>query len=92
MEYKTYFRKDKDGNEIKVKGFSEYGCGTSTHYKQISKEEYDRLSSLCQGELNAEVEATLSVEQICGYGYYGSKLKALDGMYFLGNTLGNSCD
>ena len=87
-EYTQYY---KDGKPY-YKGFTVYGCGTSTFYKEISKEEYDRLSSMTYGEVDKEIKDNLSDSIIYGYGYYGNDLLEENGMYFVGRTTGNSCD
>ena len=51
-EYTQYY---KDGKPC-YKGFTVYGCGTSTFYKEISKEEYDRLSAMSYGEVDREIK------------------------------------
>ena len=87
-EYTQYY---KDGQPC-FKGFTVSGCGTSTFYKEISKEEYDRLSAMTYWEVESEIEKNLSDSIRYGYGYYGHKLLEENGMYFLGTTTGNSCD
>lgn len=87
-EYTQYY---KDGQPC-FKGFTVNGCGTNTFYKEISKEEYDRLSVMIYEEVDAEIEKNLSEAVRYGYGYYGHRLLVEDGMYFLGTTTGNSCD
>ena len=69
-EYTQYY---KDGKPC-YKGFTVYGCGTSTFYKEIDKEEYDRLSSMSYGEVDKEIKNNLSDSIIYGYGYYGHDL------------------
>ena len=87
-EYTQYY---KDGKPC-YKGFTLYGCGTSTFYKEINKEEYDRLSTMSYGEVDKEIKNNLSDSIIYGYGYYGHDLLEENGMYFVGRTTGNSCD
>ena len=87
-EYKQYY---KDGKPC-YKGFTIQGSTTSTFYKEISKEEYDRLSSMSYGEVDKEIKNNLSDSIIYGYGYYGHDLLEENGMYFVGRTTGNSCD
>lgn len=75
-------------------GFSRRGCGTSTNFKQITKEEYDRYSAMSNGELSALIESGLDDSVRWGYGYYGceSYHDAEQDLYFLGICTGNSCD
>ena len=87
-EYKQYY---KDGKPC-YKGFTIQGSTTSTFYKEISKEEYDRLSSMSYGEVDREIKNNLSDSIIYGYGYYRHDLLEENGMYFLGTTTGNSCE
>ena len=87
-EYTQYY----DANGVPFKGFTIRGCGTDTFYREISKEEYDRLSAMAYGEVDAEIDKNLSDSVKYGYGYYGHRLLEEDGMYFLGTTTGNSCD
>ena len=61
-------------------------------YDKISKEKYDDYMSRPYGEWKPEVEKTLPMSWICGYGYYGSRLVAKDGEYYLVHTIGSSCD
>ena len=87
-EYTQYY---KDGKPC-YNGFTVYGCGTSTFYKEIDKEEYDRLSAMSYGEVDKEIKSNLCDSIIYGYGYYGHDLLQENGMYFVGRTTGNSCD
>ena len=87
-EYTQYYKDDKPC----YKGFTLYGCGTSTFYKEISKEEYDRLSAMSYAEVDSEINENLPSAVKYGYGYYGHALLEENGMYFLGTTTGNSCD
>lgn len=63
-----------------------------TSYRDITKEEYDRLKSMSYGEVNSEIEANLSDAIKWGYGYYGHTLREVDGKYQLGLKIGDSCD
>lgn len=95
-DYTTYYQQNPDTGkcDIPVLGFVNHGCGTSDHYKQISKERYDELAKLDRGELNAEIEKTISNAVRWGYGYYGAMLyhDEENDLYFLGMCIGNSCD
>lgn len=88
-KYTQYY--NQDGTES-YKGFTVNGCGIDTHFKEITKEEYDRLSGMTYEEVNKEITDGLSPEIKWGYGYYGHILTEADGMYFLGMKIGGSCD
>ena len=87
-EYTQYY----DANGVPFKGFTIRGCGTDTFYREISKEEYDRLSAMSYAEVDSEINDNLPSAVKYGYGYYGHALLEENGMYFLGTTTGNSCD
>ena len=87
-EYTQYY----DANGVPFKGFTIRGCGTDTFYREISKEEYYRLSAMSYADVDLEIKKNLSSAVIYGYGYYGHALLEENKMYFLGTTTGNSCD
>lgn len=57
-EYTQYY---KDGKPC-YKGFTVYGCGTSTFYKEINKEEYDRLSAMSYGKVDKEIKTIYLIQ------------------------------
>lgn len=61
-------------------------------YSEISKEKYDDYMSRPDKEWKAEVDKTIPQAWICGYGYYGNRLAAKDGKYYIVHTIGDSCD
>lgn len=94
MEYTTYYRTKEDGTSYEIKGFTRSGCGVSTHFYEIPKEEYERLSAMSYGEVDNEVKSKLPESIKWGYGYYGHELFKDEeaGLYFLGKKIGNPCD
>lgn len=74
-----------------TKGFESYGNGTVTHYREVTKEEYERYLAMDHADLSSMVASSLSDDIHRGYGYYGCKLCKQDGMFFLGYTIG-TCD
>ena len=77
----------KDGHSF-VSG----GSYTSTHYREVDKEEYERLQKMSYGERTEEIEEDLSASIKYGYGYYGHNLCKENGKFYMGITSGNSCD
>ena len=55
IKIREYIQYYKDGRPS-FKGFTVSGCGTSTFYREITKEEYDRLSTMTYGEVDDEIE------------------------------------
>lgn len=74
------------------KDYIDYGFAVSTMYREITKEEYTRLSGMTRQEVEDELSEKLSKAITHGYGYYGYVLKEKDGAYFIGIKVGNSCD
>lgn len=77
------------------KSFVDRGFGTSTHYTEISEEEYQKYAAMEHRELYEYVRDNVISDSIrWGYGYYGCDLYVdpEDGTKFLGVTSGNSCD
>ena len=64
----------------------------STVYREIEKDEYERLAALSPAERDDEILGGLSQALICGYGAeaYGID-KTADG-YFAGYHVWDSCD
>ena len=83
---------DEDGT-VK-RSFVVNGGYTSTAYREISKEEYDKYAKMVKsGDLNDYVEKNIISDAVrCGYGFYGARVIEEDGHYFLGVCSGNSCD
>ena len=88
---------------IKERNISEYitgkrffnveGCGTDTHYVEITQGEYEKYSKMESRELyDFAEEHLISMATKCGYGFYGVTILVLDGVPFLGITSGNTCD
>ena len=55
----------------KAHNFSNEHGGFITRYREIPKEEFDRINLLSKAELNAEIEDCLPEDILIGYGYYG---------------------
>ena len=72
--------------------FTSAGRYTSTHYREITKTECERLQKMSYGDRTAEIKAELSDSIKYGYGYYGHALCEKHGKYYLGIESGNSCD
>ena len=72
------------------------GCGVSTYYYEISKEEFDRVKSIegWQSKLTAEYEETMDDSIRYGYGFYGCGIceSMTNGQYYFFTKIGNSCD
>ena len=79
----------KDGEK-----FTRHGCGIDDTYYEITKEEYDRVTSIenYQGELNREYEDKMSDIIRWGYGFYGCKVVKSNDKYYYVVSIGNSCD
>ena len=81
----------KDGEH-----FTRYGCGVNSHYYEITKEEYDRITAIenYKSELTAEIESQLSDSIRLGYGFYGCGLTedTDKGKCYYFEKIGNSCD
>ncbi len=69
-----------------------YGAGIRVSYREISKEEYDRLSALPKKDFQDEVIASLDDSILCGYGFYGCDVSIRDDKYYLIKRIGTSCD
>jgi len=69
-----------------------YGAGIKASYREIPKEEYDRLCKLSRKEFTEEVEAGLDEAILCGYGFYGCDVTVRDDKYYLIKRIGTSCD
>ena len=61
-------------------------------YREITKECYEALSQMDYAEVSDIIEAGLSEAERCGYGFYGHDLCKKDGKYYLGKSIGASCD
>lgn len=61
-------------------------------YREISKEEYDRLHALSHADLNEIIGEELGDTIHFGYGYYGGGLFTKDGRYYYYYKRGASCD
>lgn len=75
--------------------FTSHGCGVNSHYYEISKEEYERVTAVegYKGKLDSEYESTMSDAIRWGYGFYGCNVVAdSDGKYYYMVKIGNSCD
>lgn len=74
--------------------FTRHGCGTNSHYREISKEEYERVKSFENyiGRLNAEYKETMSDDIRWGYGFYGCNVCQIEDKYYYSVCIGNSCD
>jgi len=60
--------------------------------EEISREMYTNYMARPKAEWLPEVEKTIPESWICGYGYYGTELRAMDGKYYLVYSIGDSCD
>lgn len=58
----------------------------------ISKDTYDRYMSMPAKKWKEEVDEIIPQAWICGYGYYGNRLEAKDGKYYIVHSIGDSCD
>ena len=75
-------------------GSTQEGRGTDTTYYEITKEEYDRITSYpnWRAELRNRCEANMSDSVRYGYGFYGCGLVERDGKCYYYVSTGNSCD
>lgn len=75
-------------------GSTQEGCGTDTTYYEITKEEYDRITSYpnWRAELTHRYNAKMSDSVRYGYGFYGCGLVERDGKCYYYVSIGNSCD
>lgn len=74
--------------------FTRRGCGTNSHYCEISKEEYERVTAIegWQGKLDSEYRETMSDDIRWGYGFYGCNVCQIEDKYYYSVCIGNSCD
>lgn len=74
--------------------FTRHGCGTNSHYREISKEEYERVTAIegWQGKLDSEYRETMSDAIRWGYGFYGCNVCQIEDKYYYSVCIGNSCD
>lgn len=79
----------KDGDR-----FNRRSAGTTSHYYEISKEEYDRITATpnYSCELDKSFKHTASDSILWGYGFYGCDVVEVDGKYYYKECIGNSCD
>lgn len=64
-----------------------------TIYKELTKEEYERIDKLSRNEQHAALFPDgVPLAWECGYGYYGHGLVIKDGKYFACFSIGDSCD
>lgn len=66
------------------------GRWDSTLYREITKEEYDRLSGI--ENLDKEYSETLPAMILNGYGFYGCGVSTFNGKYWFWSKTGNRCD
>lgn len=60
--------------------------------REISKELYDKFTSVSRGEQRVLVEDYLGAAIVCGYGLYGFNLCKEEDKYYLIYTRGDTCD
>jgi hypothetical protein len=64
-----------------------------TVYRELSKEDYERIRALPKKEQNnALFPDGIPMAWEYGYGYYGHGFIEKDGKYYATFTIGNSCD
>ena len=61
-------------------------------FREITKEEYDRLLKKSPSAINDEITESLPRDLVCGYGARGVGLKKTDGRYYAEYTYYDSCD
>lgn len=70
--------------------YSDHGYIVTT-YREISEDEYKRLSNI--NNLTSEYEQTLPESIRCGYGFYGcGAIRRNDNKYFFYERVGSTCD
>ena len=74
------------------KNFSYRFCEMVTCYREISEDEYTRLSALSPSEIRAEIEDSLPIEILAGYGFYGGGITERDDRKYVCYKRGSSCD
>ena len=69
-------------------------AGTTTYYAEISKEEYERVTTTpdYKKELTKAFTSQARDSIMYGYGFYGCDVVEIGGKYFFKKTIGNSCD
>ena len=79
-------KKKRNGKRI-----TDSSARTTTFYYEISKEEYERITSLPR--YKKELDRAYDDESIiCGYGFYGCDVVEREDGYFYTICRGNSCD
>lgn len=72
--------------------FTRKGRVINTVYKEISKEEFERLNAMPIGEVSDMVFNSLDKSIIEGYGFYGASACVDDDGYYIKIRQGNTCD
>ena len=60
--------------------------------REITKDQYDRAMQNRGYLTNADKDDVFSVAELCGYGVYGAIVFEKDGKYYVGYSIGDSCD
>ena len=73
---------------------SNRGCGTTTNFYRISKEDYARIKDKTGSELEKEIYPDgIPEDLVYGYGFYGCSVGCdSEGNGWVSITTGNSCD
>lgn len=68
--------------------------GLTTKYYEITKEEYERITSKAdyKRELEEAYKSTASDSILWGYGFYGCDVVMMQGKYWFSVCIGSSCD
>ena len=60
--------------------------------QEISKELYSEYHSMRYPERSEIIKEHVPIEWLYGYGYYGHRLSAYGGKFYVVHTVGDTCD
>ena len=68
------------------------GSGIIKIFKEITKDEYNRLANMTYKEREDEITEPLGQEVFCGYGFYGCGVLEIGNKYYTYYKRGSTCD
>lgn len=61
-------------------------------HQEISEELYNEYRAMRYPERSAVIKKHVPFEWLYGYGYYGHRLSAYGGKFYVVHTIGDTCD